>query len=183
MACVCGLPCSSRSGGPEPPRRSRIAPSLTATCSSVKPGKNMGRALRSVCVRHTGLGAAAEGRRFGVGLGSDTVTILDVGQASDRALDCVRPGGSDTDRGRFWRRGWENCDSCCMCTERDLGARIVLQYACLGDGMRGVLEPPLSTGAGGRSPDTSPGRWTDHPSARVRGPDAAKLVSDRGLGR
>ena len=25
MACVCGLPCSSSSGGPEPPRRSRIA--------------------------------------------------------------------------------------------------------------------------------------------------------------
>src|SRR5450755_1532437 len=41
MACVWGLPCSSSSGGPEPPRRKRILPSATATCSRVKPGKIM----------------------------------------------------------------------------------------------------------------------------------------------
>src|SRR5262245_32116496 len=41
MKCVWGLPWSNSKGGPEPPRRSRIGPSLTVTRSRVKPGKSM----------------------------------------------------------------------------------------------------------------------------------------------
>src|SRR3954453_8459737 len=40
IACVCGLPCSISSGGPEPPWRRRIVPPGTFTCSRVKPSKN-----------------------------------------------------------------------------------------------------------------------------------------------
>ena len=44
--------------------------------------------------------------------------------------------------------------------------RIVLSCACLGDERTVILEPPLSTGAGGRSPEkTSPG-MVDRPSKR-----------------
>ena len=56
--------------------------------------------------------------------------------------------------------------------------RGVLLCACPGDGKRGVLEPQPSTGAGGRSPDTSPGRWTDHPSASA-GPGCGEAERPR----
>jgi hypothetical protein len=49
---------------------------------------------------------------------------------------------------------------------------IVVSCACLGDGRTVILEPPLSTGAGGRSAEkTSPG-MVDRPSKR-QGPGPA----------
>ena len=41
IAWVCGLPCSSSSGGPEPPWRSRMPPPGTRTSIRVKPSKNI----------------------------------------------------------------------------------------------------------------------------------------------
>src|SRR6185312_1884923 len=46
--------------------------------------------------------------------------------------------------------------------------RDVFFCARLGDETAAILEPPLSTGAGGHSPDTSPG-MVDRPSKRQRG--------------
>src|SRR5262245_4193691 len=62
MACVWGLPWSKSSGGPEPPWRRRTLPSVRATCSRVKLGKNMQSsvthlaACRAGSVRVPGLG-------------------------------------------------------------------------------------------------------------------------------
>ena len=43
-----------------------------------------------------------------------------------------------------------------------------------------VLEPQLSTGAGGGSPDTSPGWRPDQPSANA-GPGCSEVADDQSL--
>ena len=58
--------------------------------------------------------------------------------------------------------------SLCRHTEDDGSRRDVLISSRLGDETAAILEPPLSTGAGGHSPDTSPG-MVDRPSKRQRG--------------
>ncbi len=63
-----------------------------------------------------------------------------------------------------------------MCTVHD-GRIAVCSHAPASEMRRRFpAGPRLDAGAGGRSPDTSPGRWTDHPSAGA-GPGCGEVGS------
>ena len=73
-----------------------------------------------------------------------------------------------TPQARVLAAGIGNCDSCCMCTERDSGAAMCDDARASEMRSAVVLEPRLSTGAGGRSPTVSPG-MVDRSSKRQEG--------------
>src|SRR5690242_11852205 len=80
MAWVCGLPCSSNNGGPEPPRRSRMRPSLMSMCSSAKPSKNIGALPRSLSLQP----ACDPLHRIAHGVGRSRIGEADERTAMDR---------------------------------------------------------------------------------------------------